>query len=876
MKRSLQILLLLLAIPFMAMAQNTYTVTGKVVDKSNGDPLPGANIILVGTSYGNASNTDGTFKITDVPGGSYKVRVSYVGFTAQTISVDLDRNVDLGTVALPEYEFSKEVIVSAKRAVFRKTPVAFTDINKEELQKVTSSGQDLSMAVANVPGVYATVGEGGIGDSRLTLRGFSDNNIGILINGVPVNDMESGHMYWSDWAGIAQVTNNIQVTQGLGANPLSTQAVGGTVNIVTSALQAQKGGTITQQVGDFGLNHTSARYSTGIINASNGGKYGVTALVSRETANSFFNHSHYNGFTFFVTAGYNKGNNTINFTALGSPQEHDQRSSYEKISTWDTYGLNYNPNIGVVGSGNAQRFINERVNYYFKPVFSLDDTYRFNDNSYLTTTLYYSWGTGWGSGPLTQYGYHEQTNPETGLLDYNQVFTDNMSHTDSVYNAQGQIVQGHGSQGILRRSWNNHTWSGIMANYTNKLSKEFTLNLGFDGRYYVGQHYRTVSNLLGGDFWVESTNQNLNYDNSGYDHNGLIAYYPGDKIAYENNDFVKKYGVNGQLEYATDQFSAFIDGAISNTGYARRDYFVKGYPKTPYYNFTGYIVKGGVNVNLTSALNVYFNAGYNNRAPYFNGVFQYTNTPIENRHNEKVTNFELGLGLKVSSRSVITADLYHTRWGNQTFNTSAPSSPGSSSNNLYNVQGLNEIHKGLEVNGHFYLSNDFSFKAGLALEDNYYENDVQTTIFNQNHQKVGVKNLYIKNLKVSASPQTMATLSFNYRFHLNGTTFFINPRGRYLADYYSEFNPTYRTSASLAGRQGWKMPAYGLIDMTTGFNFKVGNFAGIQSAQILFNLDNIMNTTFISDAYDVNGTRASANVFYGNPRTAVFTFKFYF
>ncbi len=867
MKRFIPILLLILAMPFAVFAQNTYTVKGKVVSKADNTPLPGANVILEGTTIGNASSIDGSFVIKDVPEGTYKIRVSYVGYTDKVIDVDVNQNIQMGTIALGEYAFSKEIVVSAKRAVFRQTPVAFTNIDKQQLQKVTSGGQDLSMAVANVPGVYATEGSGGIGDSRLTIRGFSDNNVGILINGVPVNDMESGHMYWSDWAGIAQVTNNIQVTQGLGANPLSTQAVGGTVNIVTSALQADKGGTITQQVGDFGLNHTSAKYSTGIMNTSNGGKYGVTALVSRETANSYFKHSHYNGFTFFFTAGYNKGNNTINFTALGSPQEHDQRTASAKISTWDTYGLNYNPNVGVVGTGNAERFINERVNYYFKPVFSLDDTYKFNENSYLTTTLYYSWGTGWGSGPL---GSYVSTDPLTGLLNYNQAFSTNMSNPDTVLDAAGQTVSGNASKSILRRSWNNHTWSGIMANYTNKLSKELTLNLGFDGRYYVGQHYRTVSNLLGGDFYTANYNANVNSGNP-------TALYPGDKIAYENNDFVKKYGVNGQLEYASNQFSAFVDAAISNTGYARRDYFVAGYPKTPYYTFTGYIVKGGVNYNVTSALNVYFNAGYNNRAPYFDGVFKYTNTPIDNRHNEKVTNLELGLGLKLSERSVITADIYHTRWGDQTFNTSAPTTPGSSDTFLYNVQGLNEIHKGVEVNGNFYLSDDFRVKAGLAFADNYYENNVSTDVFNQNHVKVKTTNLYVKDLKVSGSPQTMATLAFNYRFHLKGGTFFINPRGRYLADYYSEFNPTYRTSSSLAGHQGWKMPAYGLIDLTTGYRFNVsGKFAGVQSAEIMFNLANVMNTVFISDAYDSNGTREGASVYYGNPRTGVFTFKFFF
>ncbi len=126
------------------------------------------------------------------------------------------------------------------------------------------------------------------------------------------------------------------------------------------------------------------------------------------------------------------------------------------------------------------------------------------------------------------------------------------------------------------------------------------------------------------------------------------------------------------------------------------------------------------------------------------GVFKYTNTPIDNRHNEKVTNLELGLGLKLSQRSVITADIYHTRWGDQTFNTSAPTTPGSSDPLLYNVQGLNEIHKGVEVNGNFYLSDDFRVKAGLALADNYYENNVSTDVFNQNHAKVEIDYFMLK------------------------------------------------------------------------------------------------------------------------------------
>jgi len=880
MKRIIPILLLIFAIPLGVFAQNTYKISGKVISKADNTSLPGANVILEGTTYGNATDVNGEFTVSDVPAGKYTLKISYVGYTAKVMSINVDHNVNVGTVALKEYEFSKEVIVSAKRAQFRKTPVAFASVDQQKIQEsAAASGQDVSMATADIPNVYATGGSGGVGDSRLTIRGFNDNYVGLLINGVPVNDMENGHVYWSDFSGLAQVANNIQVTMGMGDNPLSTEAVGGTVNLTTSSLKSQKGGNITYRTGDYNMQQLGVQYSTGLMDAKNGGKYGVTALINRRTQNSYFKSSKFQGFTFFMTLGYTKGNNTINFTAFGSPQLHGQRTSAQTISTWDQYGHNYNPNLGYLGSGNTQQLINSRENYYFKPVFSIDDTYRISDKSMLTTTLYYSWGTGYGSGPLTVYGYNLPTNPINGLLDFNQVFATNEANADTVYNAAGQTITGNASKGILRESHNDHKWAGIIANYKQELSKQLTLNVSFDGRYYVGSHYRTVRNLLGGDFWVENTNPNLNYDNSGYGKTGNIAFYPGDKIAYYDKGYVKKYGLNAQLEYTNNTISAFLNGSISSTGYARKDYFILNNPKTKFYNFTGYVLKGGVNYNLTDWLNIYANGGYNSKAPYFSGVFRYTNTPIENRRNESVSSFEIGLGLKPNTRSNITMDYYFTRWGNQTFNVSKPAAPGSNDYNLYNVNGLNEIHQGFELRGKYTVSHDFYVHGGLAIGNNYYDNNVSSAIFNNNHQQVGTADLYIKNLKVSGAPQTTGSIGFRYRFEVgqNNGTFFINPMARYYANYYAAFNPTRRTQQGDQNRQAYKVSPYSIIDVTTGYQFPVkGHFAGLNSAELLLSLTNIMDANYITNAYDNNGTLQALDIFYGRPRTATVSMKINF
>ena len=70
-----------------------------------------------------------------------------------------------------------------------------------------------------------------------------------MINGQPVNDMENGWVYWSNWAGLADVTTAMQVQRGLGSSKLAISTVGGTINVVTKTSTAREGGTLQQLSG---------------------------------------------------------------------------------------------------------------------------------------------------------------------------------------------------------------------------------------------------------------------------------------------------------------------------------------------------------------------------------------------------------------------------------------------------------------------------------------------------------------------------------------------------------------------------------------------------------------------------------------------------
>jgi hypothetical protein len=217
-------------------------ISGTIVDESN-EGLPGASVVIKGTSNGTETNFDGKFMLT-ASTESGTVVVSYLGF--KTMEIAFTGSTDLGNVKLNEDgNILEEVVLRGivDIAKDRQTPVAKSTIKAAEIQDKLGS-QEFPELLNNTPSVYATKSGGGFGDSRITIRGFAQENIAVLINGVPVNDMENGKVYWSNWAGLSDVTTAMQVQRGLGSSKLAISSVGGTINIITKTTDLEEGGSV--------------------------------------------------------------------------------------------------------------------------------------------------------------------------------------------------------------------------------------------------------------------------------------------------------------------------------------------------------------------------------------------------------------------------------------------------------------------------------------------------------------------------------------------------------------------------------------------------------------------------------------------------------
>ena len=165
----------------------TATVSGKVTDNSTKQPVVGANIIFSEDLIA-VTDFEGNYKIKNVPFGEYNVIITMISFEPTSEFVLVDRENVQNNVIIGVIQVLEEVKVIASLAQDRKTPVAVSTLSKKEIVEELGS-QDLPMILNSKPGVHATQQGGGDGDSRISIRGFDQRNIGVMIDGVPVNDM---------------------------------------------------------------------------------------------------------------------------------------------------------------------------------------------------------------------------------------------------------------------------------------------------------------------------------------------------------------------------------------------------------------------------------------------------------------------------------------------------------------------------------------------------------------------------------------------------------------------------------------------------------------------------------------------------------------
>jgi iron complex outermembrane receptor protein len=406
----------------VVMAQST--VTGTVMDAELNAPLLGANIVVKGTTKGAISDFDGKFSLT-TDAASGEVVISYVGYTSQTIA--FNGSQDLGTVTLSPSQIGlQEVLLLASVAVDRKTPVAVSTIKAEDIALKLST-QEFPEILKSTPGVYATRAGGGYGDGRVNLRGFDSNNIAVMINGVPVNDMENGRVYWSNWAGLGDVTSTMQVQRGLGASKVAVASVGGTINIITKTTDAVQGGNVMTSIANDGYLKYGMTYSTGLTDKG----FAATVSASKISGDGYVDGTEFSGYNYFLSLTQQLNDaHRLSFTAFGAQQVHGQRfnrSTIAELKETDAGPAKSNKDWGYKNG----EVYHQSYNFYHKPQMAINHSWKINDKSALSTAVYASFGSGGGRRDEgAKIGSNDYRIGTSGLqpIDFDRVVAENQAN----------------------------------------------------------------------------------------------------------------------------------------------------------------------------------------------------------------------------------------------------------------------------------------------------------------------------------------------------------------------------------------------------------------------------------------------------------------
>ncbi|MBN2639084.1 MAG: TonB-dependent receptor [Bacteroidales bacterium] len=840
MKRS-SLFLFIIVFHVTGFAQNL--VRGKIIDQETKQPIPLAQIFTNKSSTGTISDSSGFFQLK-INSNKTLLTIESIGFQTKNILCRVTGNTtDLGTIYLAPKSYTlNEINITSGLANKNVDPVNVTTLSAQTI-KSQLGDQPLPLSLQSVPGVFSIRDGGGSGDAKVSIRGFKQNNVGLLLNGIPINGMENGLVYWSNWLGLNDATAEIQVQQGPGLANMATDAVGGSINIITRTNNKPKGGSFSYQMTDYGNTKLTLALNTGTM--KNG--WNFSFLGSYFNGPGYVDATYVHGFSYFFSANKQINNrNHINVTLMGSPQHHGQRTLRLTYNEMEQYGLKYNKDWGSL-NGNI---MNASENFYHKPFLNINHDLTISKHQYLSNSFFVSYGNGGGKWSET-FNYAPsifQFTNSSGQIDWNEIYNLNANNQTPYVLANGDTVSGY-SLRVGTNYLSTFITTGFMSTYKEKLNRNLTFTGGIYYRYLNSYVREQISNLMGGQFYIEDYGWSLS---SVAGRNQIKKV--GDIIKTDNNSIIQQANAYSRLIFENEKSKAYIALGANNRWYQRIDRFnYVTNQKSIMVKKIGFDLRTGLNYHVSPSSQLYFNTAYISKPPFFTYVFgNYTNIPVQNLKNEIIKTIELGYRFTKNSLNG-NVTVYYTRWDNVSLLSDQYVQLANNQQSRSMINGLNSLHKGIEGTIKYNISEKFTLGALFSLGDYKWLNNVQATLLNNNNVVTDTINVYAKGLYVGGTAQQQIGLNIDTRI---ANTFNLKLQWMHYSKVFADFNPLTRNDAQKK-LQPYEFPEYSVLNAYLSVPFKISNLPAL----LQINGYNLLNKKYIVSGLD--GAESNLQTFTG-------------
>ena len=821
------ITVILFLIPQLVWSQQK--ISGVVRDADSKIELSDVEVQIEALGLSTISDKDGRFAFNDVATGSYDLALSLNDFVLLKLGIEVGQEpLDLGVIEL----------VSSLESVDIGNPedyIPTITLSDEDLEQETDN-QNISGILSASRDVFVSAAAFTFGPMRFRIRGYDSENTELIFNGVPLNDLESGRLFWSAWGGLNDVTRNRDTDVGLFEVPYTFGGVGGATSFDTRASMQRKQLRLSSSIANRSYTYRlMATYSTGMM-ANN---WAISASASRRWAEEgYIEGTFYDGYSYFLSIDRKLGNNhLLNFTGLGAPTRRG-RSGASTQEMYDLSGTNYyNPYWGYQNGEKR----NSRVAEQHQPLFILRHDWTINNKATITTAASLQTGKNgstaidWFDAPDPRPDYYRYLpsffnrngeeeaaviiadnlqSEENRQLNWAQLYEANQfSNLANKYDyllADNQPA-GNWSQYIIEDRRYDNTRANFYSNYQHAISETLTLHGGLSYQYQKIENYRAVADLLGGDYYLnvdrfalrDSVANLQAQQNDLVNPNAVLGV--GDRFGHDFESHIRKGRFWAQGHITLRKMDFFVGVDASTTQFWREGNFQNGrFPnsslgKSEIQNFTNFGLKSGLTYKIDGRNYLYANGLYQTRAPFFRNAYVSPRTRdqlVPGLKSETIYSGEAGYLIRAPKIKARFSG-YYTQFQDQVrvirFYNDLTRAFGN-----YVMTGVDKLHAGVELALEAKINPRVTLSGVAAIGEYTFSDRSTGNIYQDNAEVPGQENedftIYTKGFRVAGMPQRAYTFGISYN---DPKYWFANLNFNYFDQVWIDFSPVRRSAEAV-------------------------------------------------------------------------------
>ena len=738
-----------------------------------------------------------------------------------------------------------------------------TDLNQNDLPTVilmdsdfeesSTSVNDASTLLNSSRDVFNSLAAYNFGSLRYRVRGNDSKYSDVMINGILMNDPETGRPVFSNWGGLNDAFRNSILVEGLGKTDAGFGNLGGLTAYSTRASQYRKQISLSYAFSNRSYNHR-AMASIGTGEMGNGW-YMMAAASGRYAGKGYTEGTFYQAYSYFLSVEKKiNDKHSIDLTVFGAPSQRGGSAPVVQ-EIYDLVGSNYyNPNWGyqTVDASGKQVIRNSRTSTYHQPFAQLTWYWTPNKRTEFNTSFFFFGGPGgqtsleWGEAADPRPDYYKNlpsfymTNahstaeieaqiaawrdrdPKVTQIDWDALYNANRNHLFTVYNANGQegnTITGNASKYILAERHYDKMQTGNATYFKHEFAPNLLMTGGFAVSASRTHYYEKVNDLLGGDYYfdinkyaesLESDECQTNLFNPNH-----VAKV-GDIIGY-NYYANRNYGrIWDQIDWLVGNFDLYLGIQTEFTQIWREGLWKSGsfaensYGKDEMHNFFDPSVKAGVTYAINGRNHIVANMAYMFQAPQFRDIYVSPRTRQtvvgSNPKSERINAFDLSYLYRSPEFKLRLTGYYYTYqnliWNRSFYcenvfqNTTTSANSYTSEFINFIMTDINQKSLGVELGAEWNVTPTVTLQAAAANGIHTYRNNPIFSVYDDNNTMAYIENsiAYLKDYHVSSGPETVASLGIKYN---SPKYWWVSLNANYMANMYFDVNPYNHTEEGM-------------------------------------------------------------------------------